>query len=424
MKPSLEEIAKIQFYHKLNSENLINSINQFQNFKEQLDKKTNKLSSNESETLFKKLKKEVCQFVSSKESTIKAIEDKSSQVSEELKNKKEIFNLFDEKYKETLLKFSNVEETISKTKKEKFEIYSVKKLASIVNQLDCVYDNIRTMQNLKESLNNMNEIYLVKEGILTDKNIILVSNKEKVEKKETQLTMISKRNEKLIEELCNIKASVKLLNSNLNQLNPQIEHINSYIEINNNSYIRILLNKDNEIKLLAASLMSSITTLDKISFEICDIESLIMEKLNEYYGLLQTRSFTNKVKERQTIKDSNNSKLNSSQSLCNSNFINYQEYSCQMPTNEANGFYYKFAGSSFYYLLSILKQIKKSNMKEREKEVFKIKRKIIDLNEKKGTIEKDIHEKEAILQGRKNKVNFYKNLKRILKNTTASKINY
>jgi hypothetical protein len=420
MKPSIEEIAKIQFNQKINYDNLQNTISQYNAFKEQIDKKVDRLSSNENEQVFKKLKKEVCLFVNNKESINKSIEDHNNEITQELTNHKEIFNSFEEKYKETLNKFTKVEETISKTKKEKHEIYSVKKLASIVNQLDCVYDNIRTMQNLKESLNNMNEIYIVKEGIFTDKEFILASNKEKVDKKESQLTKISKKNDNYIEELSYLKESIKSLNNSLNQLTPQIDHINSYIEINNNSYIRILLNKDNEIKLLAASLMSSVKTLDKISIEISDIESFIFEKFNEYNYLL---NMTNQSQDKQLIKNSNSSNINLSQSLCNMNFITHPEYASQISPIEEQGLYYKLAGCSFYYLLSILKQIRKINLKEKEKEVFKIKRKIIDLTERKGILEKDIHEKEVLLQGKKNKVIFYKNLKRKLKNTTTSKFN-
>ncbi len=416
----INDISQKVFDLKLSQQNLTESSASYENFYQSISGKIKQMKSSEVETLIKSLNNDITEFIQGKEGLIKNIEDESKSLSEYIKGFINFCNKASDFSNEGKNKISVVEQLIHRAEENKNDTSSIQRLADAVNHLDCLFDNIREMFSLKANLNNQIDIVAVKEGILQDKVIILDSNKEKVEKKEADLIKLKSKKEKLFIEKEKINSLLNNTNAKIIELKSQLDHLSSYINIE--SSLKINLSKDNELRLLIASLKASIKTKELLKFEVADLESEYSEMIKSFSSKYQGKGVDFKdqplLNQQQYLNyDSQQSQkqyeIKSRQSI--TSFADYNFVSAVQNQNNQNNqvidYFSALAGCVFYYLLIALKLCKKERKSKMDKELFEMQNKIIMLNERREALQKRINEKEILKNSIEEENIFNKRLK-------------
>lgn len=421
----LSNIAMKVYENKQTQEKIQKTVNSYMEFYEKINEKSNLLLSNEYENRFKIIKKEIMSFIKGKEDLSFFLDEQKKILSNMIVESIDITNQLNLLFAKSAQLISSVDQIVSKAETYKNETNSIKKLADVVNQLDCVFEKIKSFHSLQETMNNLIEIQNVKDSILQDKEFILMSNKEKCEKKERELRRIEddifKIKENIIKEL-----KLKIENEQLscNEKRSRLENMKKIILVKEDEnekekkdkYI-VSLKEDYNLRSEYAKYKSGYRVNDEISFRIADEESELNEILYEYNkNILSEEKITKDFNQSLEIKIPNQElkyeKINSKQSdnfslanysfhhkpntkiskisklSVNSNFSLTQKIIENSNNNntlskDAKDLNIKtIAGLFFYSYLILIKTIKFHMKSEKEKELIDVKKKVVLLNEK------------------------------------------
>lgn len=453
----LSNIAMKVYENKQTQEKIQKTVNSYMEFYEKINEKSNLLLSNEYENRFKIIKKEIMSFIKGKEDLSSFLDEQKKVLTNMIVESIDITNQLNSLFSKSAQLISSVDQIVSKAETYKNETNSIKKLADVVNQLDCVFEKIKSFHSLQETMNNLIEIQNVKDSILQDKEFILMSNKEKCEKKERELRRIEdeiyKIKENIIREL---KMKIENEQMTCNERKSRLENMKKIIlvkedeneKLKQDKYI-VSLKEDYNLRSEYAKYKSGYRVNDEISFRIADEESELNEILYEYNkNILSeekiTKDFNQSLENKNPNQEVKYEKMNSKQSdnfslanysfqhklntkisklskmSVNSNFSLTQKIIENTNNNNTLNKDVKdlniktIAGLFFYSYFILIKTIKFYMKNEKEKELIDVKKKVVLLNEKICFLENKqkqvVSEKEDLLK----EVCFYKKMRQIL----------